>query len=133
MSPQRIQLRRVKGYRKPEGAVVVSRPSKWGNPWTVSEWLEVLKTDEDDARNMAVSCFRYAMEDRITAELNGEAPEAHEREDFYPPLTEVRNELRGKDLACWCPLEDGQGHRAPCHADVLLVLANPEVTFPWAK
>jgi len=27
-------------------------------------------------------------------------------------------ELRGKDLACWCPLDK------PCHADVLLRLAN---------
>jgi hypothetical protein len=26
--------------------------------------------------------------------------------------------LRGKDLACWCPLNQ------PCHADVLLRLAN---------
>jgi hypothetical protein len=32
--PERIQLRRVKGWRKPEGAIVVSRPSKWGNPFT---------------------------------------------------------------------------------------------------
>ncbi|WP_269062108.1 DUF4326 domain-containing protein [Salipiger marinus] len=28
-------------------------------------------------------------------------------------------ELRGRDLACWCP--DG-----PCHADVLLKIANEE-------
>jgi hypothetical protein len=34
---------------------------------------------------------------------------------------ELRNqihELRGKNLACWCPLNQ------PCHADVLLELAN---------
>lgn len=30
----------------------------------------------------------------------------------------VRRDLRGKNLVCWCPL--GQ----PCHADVLLELAN---------
>lgn len=35
-----------------------------------------------------------------------------------PTLGEIKRELRGKDLACWCPL--GQ----PCHADVLLELAN---------
>ena len=34
-------------------------------------------------------------------------------------------ELRGKDLARWCPLEDEHGNRVPCHADVLLELANP--------
>jgi hypothetical protein len=33
--PERIQLRRTKGWRKPEGAIVVSRPSKWGNPFRV--------------------------------------------------------------------------------------------------
>jgi hypothetical protein len=27
-------------------------------------------------------------------------------------------QLRGKDLACWCPLDQ------PCHADVLLEIAN---------
>lgn len=32
--PKRIQLSRKRGYRKPPGAVVVSRPSKWGNPFT---------------------------------------------------------------------------------------------------
>ncbi|WP_165368501.1 DUF4326 domain-containing protein [Serinicoccus sediminis] len=39
----------------------------------------------------------------------------------YPPLQEIRDELAGRDLACWCPLDE------PCHADVLLKLAN-EVT-----
>ena len=33
-------------------------------------------------------------------------------------LREARRELRGKDLACWCPLDQ------PCHADVLLEIAN---------
>ena len=33
----------------------------------------------------------------------------------------VRSELKGKDLACWCPLDQ------PCHAHVLLKIANEEV------
>ena len=32
--------------------------------------------------------------------------------------------LRGHDLACWCPLVDQNGNPVPCHADVLLELAN---------
>ncbi|HEY6794781.1 MAG TPA: DUF4326 domain-containing protein [Kineosporiaceae bacterium] len=32
MSPQRIQLRRTRGWRLPAGAVVVARPTRWGNP-----------------------------------------------------------------------------------------------------
>jgi hypothetical protein len=34
--------------------------------------------------------------------------------------------LRGKDLACWCPLVDKDGNPVPCHADVLLKIANEE-------
>ena len=37
----------------------------------------------------------------------------------YPSLDEIRAALGGRDLACWCPLDK------PCHADVLLRLANP--------
>ena len=33
--PERIQLRRTKGWRKPAGAVIVSRPSRWGSPFPV--------------------------------------------------------------------------------------------------
>lgn len=33
--PQRIQRKRTKGWRMPEGAVYVGRPSRWGNPWSV--------------------------------------------------------------------------------------------------
>lgn len=36
----------------------------------------------------------------------------------YRDLDQIREELRGKNLACWCPLDQ------PCHADVLLELAN---------
>ena len=37
-----------------------------------------------------------------------------------PTLAEIRRELSGRDLACWCPVDQ------PCHADVLLELANSE-------
>jgi hypothetical protein len=33
-------------------------------------------------------------------------------------IEDARRELRGRDLACYCPLEE------PCHADVLLEVAN---------
>ena len=35
--PERIQLRRTKGWRKPKAAVVVARPGAWGNPFVVHE------------------------------------------------------------------------------------------------
>jgi hypothetical protein len=44
---------------------------------------------------------------------------------FFLWLTEdakrtIREHLRGKNLGCWCDLD------APCHADVLLEIANEE-------
>ncbi len=44
------------------------------------------------------------------------------RENCLTPefICSVRSELKGKDLACWCPLDQ------PCHADVLLKIANEE-------
>jgi hypothetical protein len=88
--PKRIQLSRRKGYRKPEGAVVVSRPSKWGNPFALQEY----------GRELAVANYRRRL---IGLKAIGALD---------------LSELRGKDLACWCPLDQ------PCHADVLLELAN---------
>lgn len=39
-APVRIQRRRTKGWRMPEGAVYVGRPSPWGNPFPVSgDWI----------------------------------------------------------------------------------------------
>lgn len=97
--PERIQLRRTKGWRKPEGAIVVARPTKWGNPYRIGE--------DDQAGNPrtaeeAVRLFRYSID-------YWWGPEYAER---------VRAELAGRDLACWCPLDQ------PCHADVLLEVAN---------
>lgn len=111
--PQRIQLRRTKGWRKPEGAVVVARPTKWGNPF---DWDSYPKYgDGEDVpdstrRGWAVTDFEMAVVHRIPALST------------YPSLDEIRMELRGHDLACWCPLDD------LCHADVLLELANGPVS-----
>ena len=83
---------RVLNMRKhgtPDGAVYVGRPSKWGNPF-----LEGV----DGTRREVILKFRrwVVQQDRLIAALD---------------------ELRGRDLVCWC---------APCacHADVLLKLAN---------
>ena len=88
-----MQLRRTKGWRKPAGAVVVARPSRWGNPFVAGR-------DGDGAT--CVARYRDAL-------LSGEL-------DF--DVADVRRELAGRDLACWC--RPG----APCHADVLLAVAN---------
>jgi hypothetical protein len=90
--PTRVQLRRTKGWRKPEGAVVVARPTKWGNPHRVR------------AEEPAEAVERYRA-DLVAGRLR-------------VGVDDVRRELRGRDLACWCRPD------RPCHADVLLAVAN---------
>ena len=125
--PERIQLKRTRGWRKPEGAVVVSRPSRWGNPfrvecihgaWAVSgDPVEEAFATKVQARERAVSLFRHGLQHGDFWMFG---------HDFILTPIDVRDELAGKDLACWCPLEDGDGNPAPCHANVLLALANGE-------
>lgn len=74
----------------PEGAIYVGRPTKWGNPHTLDRY----------SRSSAVAFYMRWIHARIRA-----------------GALDV-SELRGKDLACFCPLDQ------PCHADVLLDIAN---------
>jgi hypothetical protein len=100
--PERIQLKRTKGWRMPPNTVVVARPSKWGNPYIVGE-SGVATADECVAlyREWMCGCCKY--------------PLSRWQRDA---LREQLHELRGKNLACWCPIG------SPCHADVLLEIAN---------
>lgn len=91
-APVRIQLSRRKGWRMPPNTVKVDRSTRWGNPFGDREKYR-------SWRSAAVEAFRL---------------ENHRR-----PASDFA-ELRGKNLACWCPLDE------PCHADVLLELANRE-------
>jgi len=105
--PVRIQRSRAKGARltAPNGLpiVCVSRPSPWGNPFSAA--LGTAKAAYKAAlRASSVARFRQALSSN-----DGSLPFT---------LEQVRSELRGKNLACWCPLDQ------PCHADVLLEIAN---------
>ena len=106
--PQRIQRRRTKGWRMPGTAIYVGRPSHWGNPFLIEEAIEA---DYRDPRRACVSHYRAWMEGAPEYE---DVIYGHDRRE----LREALHDLRSWDLACWCPL--GQ----PCHADVLLELAN---------
>jgi hypothetical protein len=120
-SPKRIQRSRVKGWRMPEGAIYVGRPTRWGNPFEVP----VL------GRELAVDLFRSFMHgvfdprplDHLSDEQFRRVHAAKEtwrqRLNYGAEIAAgARCELRGHDLACWCPLDQS------CHADVLLELAN---------
>jgi len=116
--PERIQLRRTKGWRKPSGVIVVARPSRWGNPFRVADCIESGFADnENQARGVVVRAFADWLRGNRWAD--GSGPAADDRHAAY--LASI-HELAGRDLACWCPLDQ------PCHADVLLELANQEAT-----
>lgn len=76
----------------PANTVYVGRPTVYGNPYKID------KITDPDGR-LAIGCYR----DHIKGMIG---------------VDEIRSELRGKNLACFCPLDQ------PCHADVLLELAN---------
>jgi len=105
--PERIQLSRAKGWRMPPNTVKVCRPGPFGNPFTVKAAEETGYT-----RRGAVSAF----EDWLAG--NPWACGEDKYEDRRQVILSRLPELRGKNLACWCP------HGSPCHADVLLERAN---------
>jgi hypothetical protein len=105
--PARIQRKRTKGWRMPENTVYVGRGSRWGNPFPVTRYYRPGQNTLREAAAEAVEKFRYYI---------GHPNSPH---GFEPADIEA---LRGKNLACWCPLDQ------PCHADVLLELANGKRT-----
>ncbi|MFF1348470.1 DUF4326 domain-containing protein [Streptomyces sp. NPDC058322] len=116
--PVRIQRRRTKGWRKPENTVIVTRPSRFGNPFTLAgatEWLGA-ETPEQ-AREACHMAFRSWVRGSDQWWMGEEASTTRKR------LLEALPELRGKDLACYCPLPE-PGKPDHCHAAVLLELAN---------
>lgn len=94
--PIRIQRKRIRGWKKPTGAVNCTRPGMYGNPFKIGEPLII---------NAAVA--KKAFEHWI---------------EISPPgkvlALMAKKELKGKDLMCFCSLDE------PCHVDVLLRIAN---------
>lgn len=93
--PERIQLSRKKGWRMPENTVSVARPGRYGNPFRVGDFGIPTAAD-------AVERFRQWLDGYVVG----------------PPTRPFVEGLAGKNLACWCRLDQ------PCHAAVLLELAN---------
>lgn len=115
--PARIQRQRTKGWRMPANTVAVSRPSKFGNPWTIADLLEEMANFGEDC---TVDSAREAAVESYRAWLVGDMA------DCQHPGTPARRaailaalpSLRGKSVACWCRVHQ------PCHGDILLTLAN---------
>lgn len=88
MTPFRVQRKRTKGWRMPANTCYVGRPSYWGNSFNMKNY----------SRGDAINFYRMSISKWFAEEIRGS--------------------LRGKNLACWCPLDQ------PCHADILLKIAN---------
>lgn len=121
--PVRLRLSRHKGFdlqawsRAANGlaAVNVARPGRFGNPFTAAGCRDAGWRGDDHAiAERCVEAFRVWIDGpHWRANWAGEESE-HARAAMLASLPA----LRGKNLACWC------AEGAPCHADVLLELAN---------
>ena len=98
VDPIGIQRKRSKGWRKPEGSVIVDRTSAWGNPHKLGS----------DCRDVATAVLRFE-QDLIGLIL---------KDRSGTPMLNRIGELKGKDLVCFCAIGSS------CHRDVLLKYAN---------
>lgn len=117
--PERIQRRRTKGFKMPENTVSVTRPGEWGNPFVVGGWYKI-------GNGQPGYSWTRCLDESLAKKTGYTKLETVEQciewyrnlLRLYPIREERLLRIRGKNLACFCPL--GQ----PCHADVLLELAN---------
>lgn len=107
IKPIRIQRRRSKGWKMPPNTVYVGRPTRFGNYLFDNQDLkDALKTGTIYLMDYGEVTLKEAF--KIYRE---EFCNSTNFDEWLAPLVD-------KNLACWCPLDQ------PCHADVLLELAN---------
>lgn len=116
--PERIQRRRVKGWRIPKGAIYCGRPGPLGNPFVdtphgVYAGPTAILFHVKIAENAAEAYRLWLAAELLQAEA---LPFLRERRDN---ILRLIPDLRGKDLVCWCALG-----AEFCHVDVLLEIAN---------
>jgi hypothetical protein len=105
--PRRIQRQRAKGWKMPPNTVCVDRSTKWGNPFIVGKPGGAFAAKVVDRRH-AWQLYRSLAFD-------------------IPELVDAaRAELRGKNLACFCPLPGEMYEDDCCHAAVLIEIANSD-------
>jgi len=110
MKPQRVQLSRAKGWRMSPNAIKVDRTTRWGNPFVVG------------VHGTRAECVRY-YELMIGGFLTVSMENVEAQQAYIEWGIDHIEELRGKNLACWCPLPKA-GESDICHAAVLLRAAN---------
>ena len=113
-NPKRIKREQKQGWRKPAGAVIITRPGKYGNPYRVIRkhdgWHVVVSQPRQDDLDLG----------RFDTKLEAAkfSIKRFKKLAQSPKWKERIRELQGKDLCFWCGLD------VPCHGDVLLELAN---------
>lgn len=135
--PERIQRKRTKGWKMPANTIYVGRPTKWGNPYMADSNEAERKLAAERYRWWLECCLHYRKTGQFLGWVENSrvgqvvplwgdrtikmAPcDPSEWSDVKDMMVIIDSlpELRGKNLACWCPKEHC------CHADVLLDLAN---------
>ena len=122
MEIKRIQRRRTKGWRMPSTAKYVGRGTKWGNPFVVGEemtgWQKAFVAIQSWPVNEIIEHYRNGdLREPLTLEDSLRYYKMHIKFQIQARNLDL-SELKGKDLACWCALDK------PCHADILIELAN---------
>ncbi len=115
--PQRMQLSRRRGFDLQTASLAlnglparrITRPGPWGNPFTIDETAARYGLDPDAAQAKAVELCGQWLRGTLDPALSPGTPPSRET---------IRHGLAGHNLACWC--RPG----TPCHADVLIALAN---------
>ena len=119
MKPQRLVLSRRAGFDLQDSSLAlnglpaqsVARPGKWGNPFTIAEVMAELGVGKDAAQAEAVGRYGRWVSGTLEPRLSPGPP---------PELAVIKAELAGRNLACWCKAG------TPCHAQILIGLANGE-------
>lgn len=136
---ERIQLSRKKGWKMPPNTMKVDRTTRWGNPWKLGDRMhdEGCAAEPGDIPNWrtcrttadCVKAFKQCVDwDPPTLERPWRMPSCDGEtvlemsggydDNIHVNRSSIRRFLAGKNLACWCALNQ------PCHADVLLQIAN---------
>jgi hypothetical protein len=123
MMAKRIQRKRTKDYSQPFGTIYVGRPTKWGNPFGIGKYLNAwgkafiairIAKQPEEIRGIYKQGFLY---EKIS--LENSLKWYQWWLDFQIENKRLDpKQLKGANLSCWCPLDQ------PCHADILLKLAN---------
>lgn len=114
---KRIQRKRTKGWKMPENAKYIGRPTKWGNPFklTPDGWILYYKTGKLIGSPWCYWSATGGFEVKDVVELYGQWLDGKLQKDHpYLPTPPGIEELKGKDLACFCSLS------SPCHVDAIL-------------